>query len=159
MRVIQFGLGLGLIALTLAVETLVLIALAWIVLSVVRYIPLVGRRHRHQQWEPAHGAEPMRPGTAAHFLAAELREALRMGITTIRDVGSYGDTVVEARQAMRYGAYHYIAKDLEPESIRTLFTNASERQDLSRDVVRLREEVAEQNDREFVVGPSRDHRH
>ena len=45
------------------------------------------------------------PGTGAHFLAADLREALRMGITTIRDVGSYGDLVFEARQAMRYGAF------------------------------------------------------
>jgi imidazolonepropionase-like amidohydrolase len=53
---------------------------------------------------PARGAEPISPGTGAHFLAAELREALRMGITTIRDVGSYGGAVVEARQAMRYGA-------------------------------------------------------
>jgi imidazolonepropionase-like amidohydrolase len=56
--------------------------------------------------EPAHGAEPLLPGTAAHVLAAELREALRMGITTMRDVGSMGDLVVEARQAMRYGAFH-----------------------------------------------------
>ncbi len=55
--------------------------------------------------EPEHGAEPTWPGTAAHFLAAELRDALRMGITTLRDVGSYGDAVVEARQAMRYGAF------------------------------------------------------
>ncbi len=62
------------------------------------------------------------------------------------------DTAIEA---MRHGAYHYIAKDLDPESIRTLFANAAERQDLSRDVARLKEEVAEQNDREFVVGPSR----
>jgi DNA-binding NtrC family response regulator len=62
------------------------------------------------------------------------------------------DTAIEA---MRHGAYHYIAKDLDPESIRTLFANAAERQDLSRDVTRLKEEVAEQNDREFVVGPSR----
>jgi imidazolonepropionase-like amidohydrolase len=54
---------------------------------------------------PAHGAEPLLPGTAAHFLAAELREALRMGITTMRDVGSYGDVVAEARQAIRYGAF------------------------------------------------------
>ena len=54
---------------------------------------------------PAQGAEPVWPGTAAHFLAADLREALRMGITTMRDVGSYGDLVVEARQAMRYGAF------------------------------------------------------
>ena len=62
------------------------------------------------------------------------------------------DTAIEA---MRHGAYHYIAKDLDPESIRTLFANAAERQDLSRDVARLKAEVAEQNDREFIVGPSR----
>jgi DNA-binding NtrC family response regulator len=62
------------------------------------------------------------------------------------------DTAIEA---MRHGAYHYISKEVDPESIRTLFANAAERQDLSRDVTRLKEEVAEQNDREFVVGPSR----
>jgi imidazolonepropionase-like amidohydrolase len=55
--------------------------------------------------EPEHGAEPMWPGTGAHLLAADLRAALRMGITTLRDVGSYDDQVVEARQAMRYGAF------------------------------------------------------
>lgn len=54
---------------------------------------------------PAHGAEPLLPGTLGHQLAAELREVLRMGITTMRDVGSMGDVVVEARQAMRYGAF------------------------------------------------------
>lgn len=54
---------------------------------------------------PADGAEPMWPGAGTHFLAAGLREALRMGITTLRDVGSYGDEVVSARQAMRYGAF------------------------------------------------------
>jgi DNA-binding NtrC family response regulator len=62
------------------------------------------------------------------------------------------DTAIEA---MRHGAYHYISKDFDIESIRTLFANAAERQDLNRDVTRLKEEVAEQNDREFVVGPSR----
>jgi imidazolonepropionase-like amidohydrolase len=56
--------------------------------------------------EPPHGAEPLLSGTVAHVLAAELREALRMGITTMRDVGSMGEIVVEARQAMRYGAFH-----------------------------------------------------
>jgi imidazolonepropionase-like amidohydrolase len=54
---------------------------------------------------PAKGAEPLLAGTLGHLLGAELREALRMGITTIRDVGSVGDVVVEARQAMRYGAF------------------------------------------------------
>jgi imidazolonepropionase-like amidohydrolase len=55
--------------------------------------------------EPEHGVEPLWPGTGAHLLAADLRAALRMGITTMRDVGSYDDAVVEARQAMRYGAF------------------------------------------------------
>jgi imidazolonepropionase-like amidohydrolase len=54
---------------------------------------------------PQRGAEPFLAGTLGHVLAAELREALRMGITTMRDVGSIGDVVVEARQAMRYGAF------------------------------------------------------
>ena len=62
------------------------------------------------------------------------------------------DTAVEA---MRHGAYHYISKDFELEGVRTLVSNASERQDLSRHVMRLSAEVAEQNDREFIVGPSR----
>ena len=54
---------------------------------------------------PDPGAEPLLPAADAHFLAADLREALRRGITTIRDVGSYGDLVFEARQGMRYGAF------------------------------------------------------
>ena len=55
--------------------------------------------------EVAEGAEPLRPGVIGHFVATALRRALRMGITTIRDVGAYGDVVLEARQAMRYGAF------------------------------------------------------
>jgi imidazolonepropionase-like amidohydrolase len=51
------------------------------------------------------GTEPLLPGTGAHVVAAHLREALRRGVTTLRDVGSYGSTVVEARQAMRLGAF------------------------------------------------------
>jgi imidazolonepropionase-like amidohydrolase len=54
---------------------------------------------------PDPGAEPVWPGTASHFVAAGLRAMLRMGFTTVRDVGSYDDQVVEARQAMRYGAF------------------------------------------------------
>jgi imidazolonepropionase-like amidohydrolase len=53
---------------------------------------------------PAPGTEPLWPGVGPHFLAAALRDALRMGVTTLRDVGSYDDLVFEARQAMRYGA-------------------------------------------------------
>jgi imidazolonepropionase-like amidohydrolase len=64
--------------------------------------------HAHvygQPPEPQHGAEPLLPGTRSHFLASDLGEMLRMGFTTVRDVGSYGDAVFEVRQAARYGAF------------------------------------------------------
>jgi imidazolonepropionase-like amidohydrolase len=51
------------------------------------------------------GAEPFLPGTPGHFLQAELREFLRMGVTTVRFTGAQGEWPQEARQAMRYGAF------------------------------------------------------
>jgi DNA-binding NtrC family response regulator len=63
-----------------------------------------------------------------------------------------------AIEAMRHGAYHYISKDFDYEGLRALVANASERQDLSRSVLRLSAEVAEHTEREFVVGPSRNTR-
>jgi DNA-binding NtrC family response regulator len=65
------------------------------------------------------------------------------------------DTAIEA---MRLGAYHYISKDFEMEGVTALLAKAAERQELNRSVMRLTAEVAEQNDREFVVGPSRNTR-
>src|SRR5262249_23781999 len=50
------------------------------------------------------GAEEGLPGTAAHFLQAELRGYLRRGGTTIRVTGSQGQGPQEARQAKRDGA-------------------------------------------------------
>jgi DNA-binding NtrC family response regulator len=70
-------------------------------------------------------------------------------------VSSAGQELDIAIEAMRHGAYHYVSKDIDPENIRSLLANASERQDLNRSVIRLRAEVAEQTEREFVVGPSR----
>jgi imidazolonepropionase-like amidohydrolase len=54
---------------------------------------------------PEHGAEPLLAGTSAHFLQAGLRDCLRMGVTTIRNVGSQARQPQEVRQAMRYGAF------------------------------------------------------
>ena len=54
---------------------------------------------------PEHGAEPLLAGTPAHFLQASLRDCLRMGVTTLRNVGSQERQPQEARQAMRYGAF------------------------------------------------------
>lgn len=51
------------------------------------------------------GAQPWLPGTASLMLAGKLSEFLGYGVTTVRDMGSHGDQVMENRQAMRYGAY------------------------------------------------------
>jgi imidazolonepropionase-like amidohydrolase len=64
--------------------------------------------HTHASGElpkTAKGVEQLLPGTAAHFLQAELRDYLRYGVTTIRVCGSQGAMPQEARQAMRYGAF------------------------------------------------------
>ncbi|HZR24108.1 MAG TPA: sigma-54 dependent transcriptional regulator [Vicinamibacterales bacterium] len=60
-----------------------------------------------------------------------------------------------AVQAMKHGAYHYITKDFDYDQLRSLVRNASERQDLNRQVLTLSAQVAEQTEREFVVGPSK----
>ena len=81
-----------------------------------RVIDLAGRMliagltnaHVHVQGNQpraGHGAEPILAGTSAHFLQASLRDCLRMGVTTLRNVGSQDQQPQEARQAMRYGAF------------------------------------------------------
>ena len=60
-----------------------------------------------------------------------------------------------AVQAMKFGAYHYATKDFEDETIRSLVHNASERQDLNRQVMTLSAQISDQGDREFIVGPSK----
>src|SRR6266571_2041975 len=63
-----------------------------------------------------------------------------------------------AVQAMKHGAYHYITKDFDYDELRSLVRNASERQDLNRQVLTLSAQVADQTEREFVVGPSKNTR-
>jgi two-component system response regulator AtoC len=63
--------------------------------------------------------------------------------------------VETAVQAMKHGAYHYITKDFDYDALRSLVRNAAERQDLNRQVMTLSAQVAEQADREFLIGPSR----
>ncbi len=61
--------------------------------------------HSSEAPKLAKGSEPVRPGTMAHLVGRNLRQALAMGVTTIRDVGAYGDVLFEARQAVRLGAF------------------------------------------------------
>src|SRR5947208_1531009 len=60
-----------------------------------------------------------------------------------------------AVQAMKHGAYHYVTKDFDYDQLRSLVRNASERQDLNRQVMTLSAQVADQTEREFIVGPSK----
>jgi imidazolonepropionase-like amidohydrolase len=50
------------------------------------------------------GQEAIAPEVKHHFIAAGLRRMLRMGITTVRDVGAFGDDLLHARRAVRLGA-------------------------------------------------------
>jgi two-component system response regulator AtoC len=63
--------------------------------------------------------------------------------------------VETAVQAMKHGAYHYITKDFDYDQLRSLVRNASERQDLNRQVMMLSAQVADQGEREFIVGSSK----
>jgi imidazolonepropionase-like amidohydrolase len=67
------------------------------------HVSMLGDAGRGPQ--PAKGAEPIRPGVEAHLVGRTLRELLRFGVTTIRDVGAHGDVLLDARQAVRYGAF------------------------------------------------------
>src|SRR5919199_1663660 len=73
----------------------------------------------------------------------------------MRDTISAINEIETAVQAMKHGAYHYITKDFDYDQLRSLVRNASERQDLNRQVLTLSAQVAEQTDREFIVGPSK----
>ncbi|HEY0873823.1 MAG TPA: sigma-54 dependent transcriptional regulator [Vicinamibacterales bacterium] len=62
--------------------------------------------------------------------------------------------VETAVQAMKGGAYHYVTKDFDPDLLRSLVRNAFEHVDLNRQVMTLTAQVAEQGEREFLIGPS-----
>jgi imidazolonepropionase-like amidohydrolase len=53
---------------------------------------------------PLKGEERIAPEVTHHFVSAGLRAMLRMGITTLRDVGAFGDGLLHARRAIRLGA-------------------------------------------------------
>jgi imidazolonepropionase-like amidohydrolase len=53
---------------------------------------------------PLKGEERVAAEVKHHFVAAGLRTMLRMGITTLRDVGAFGDDLLHARRAIRLGA-------------------------------------------------------
>ena len=65
------------------------------------------------------------------------------------------DEVEIAVQAMKRGAYHYVTKGVDGDQLQSLLRNAAEHQDLNRQVLTLSAQIAEQPNREFVVGSSK----
>jgi DNA-binding NtrC family response regulator len=59
---------------------------------------------------------------------------------------------------MKLGAYHYITKDFEYDAVLSLVRNASDRTDLHRKVMSLSAQVADDRERPFITGSSREMR-
>ncbi len=92
------------------------------------------------------------PGVGGIDLLKIVRE--NFPLVEVIMISAQSDTEL-AVQSIKLGAYHFIHKDLDEEQLRSLVRNASERQDLNRRVLTLTAQVADDSEREFVVGSSR----
>jgi len=92
------------------------------------------------------------PGISGLDLLSIVRE--NFSLVEVIMVSALSEVEV-AVAAMKQGAYHYITKEFDYDGLRSLVRNALERQDLSRQLITLNAQVAEQGEREFVLGPSR----
>jgi imidazolonepropionase-like amidohydrolase len=54
---------------------------------------------------PLKGEAVIAPEVRHHFTSEGLRTMLRMGVTTLRDVGAFGDDLLHARRAIELGAF------------------------------------------------------
>jgi DNA-binding NtrC family response regulator len=91
------------------------------------------------------------PGIAGLELLRIVRENYALPEIVMMSADGRVETAV---QAIKLGAYHFVAKDGNVEQLLSVLRNASDHQDLNRQVLALSAQVAE-SDREFVVGPSR----
>ena len=92
------------------------------------------------------------PGISAFELLRVVRENYPLVETIVAGASA---NVEGAVQAIKLGAYHYLPKSADPDTLRATVAHASQRQDLNRRVLTLTAEVQELGDREFVAGPSR----
>jgi DNA-binding NtrC family response regulator len=91
------------------------------------------------------------PGISGFEVLRILKE--NYGLVEVLMISAIND-VETAVQAIKHGAYHYITKDFDHDQLRSLVRNASDHQDLNRQVLTLSAQVADQ-EREFVVGSSK----
>lgn len=92
------------------------------------------------------------PGVSGFEVLRIIKE--NYGVVEVIMISAITD-VESAVQAMKHGAYHYVTKDFGHDQLRSLVRNASERQDLNRQVLTLSAQVADQGERQFIVGSSK----
>src|SRR5215470_4372024 len=92
------------------------------------------------------------PGISGFEVLRIIKE--NYSLTEVIMISAIAD-IETAVQAMKHGAYHYVTKEFDYDQLRSLVRNASERQDLNRQVLTLSAQVADQTEREFIVGPSK----
>jgi DNA-binding NtrC family response regulator len=97
-------------------------------------------------------ADAKLPGLSALELLRIVRENYPLAESILVAAASDLDGAV---QAIKLGAYHYLAKSSDPDTLRATVAHASQRQELNRRVLTLRAEVQELGEREFIAGPSR----
>jgi DNA-binding NtrC family response regulator len=62
--------------------------------------------------------------------------------------------VNSAVSAIKEGAYHVVTKDVDPDDLRRFVAMATEKQDLRRHVLTLRDAAGEDGSHDFITGPS-----
>jgi two-component system, NtrC family, response regulator AtoC len=91
------------------------------------------------------------PGISGFEVLRILRENYPLvAVIMVSAVAEVGHAV----QAIKEGAFHFVTKDATPDTIRSTVDLAVEHQGLNREVLRLRSQVSEATDREFIVGTS-----
>jgi DNA-binding NtrC family response regulator len=91
------------------------------------------------------------PGISGLELLRLLRENYALPEVVMTSAEGRVETAV---QAIKLGAYHFLQKEGVGDELLSVLRNASDHQDLNRQVLALSAQVAE-SDREFIVGPSR----
>jgi DNA-binding NtrC family response regulator len=90
------------------------------------------------------------PGISGLEVLQIVRENYPLTETIMVSAGSDVETAV---QAVKLGAYHYLAKDAGDDALLSLVGKAAEHRDLSRQVLSLSAQVAE-GETDFIIGPS-----
>lgn len=62
--VLQLASGFAMIAGLLAIQAAVLYAIWWLVMLVVGFVPIVGKKHKHRDWERLNAAADASPPAA-----------------------------------------------------------------------------------------------